>query len=311
MVGESAVGIGRGLGQYGARHPGGETVINATASASSESSESSSAAASASASASASLSHSGEALPRAGRVGQIGPVGAVFQFVVGWGFTFVFAIVATTASVVTLRRFSVHLTPWLLNFWARVMLRIQRVELIVEGAEFVDPRTMKVALFTHSSLLDAMIVTAVKPVGGVSVIKREALYIPFVGVALWALGFLLIDRGRTHRAKRMLERAAARMERERLTVFIAPEGTRSLDGSLQPFKKGAFHLALVSGAPVVPMLIDGAAALHPKGVWITRPGRIRVRFLPPIAIDGVTVETLGPFCDRVWQVMADGLAEMR
>lgn len=251
------------------------------------------------------------ALPRAGRVGEIGPLGAGFQLVVGWGFTFAFAVVASTAALVTFGRFSVWLTPWLLNFWARVMLRIQRVELLVEGAEHVRPRAMKVVVFTHSSLLDAMIVTAVKPVGGVSVIKREALYIPFVGVALWALGFLLIDRGQTAKAKALLSRAAARMVRERLTVFIAPEGTRSRDGALQPFKKGAFHLARVSGAPVVPMLIDGAAALHPKGAWFTRPGRVRVRFLPPISTAGLSVEGLGAFTETVHGAVVEGLAEMR
>lgn len=251
------------------------------------------------------------ALPPAGRVGEIGPLGAGFQLVVGWGFTFAFAIFAFSVSLLTLGRFSIHLTPWLLNFWARVMLRIQRVELLVEGAEHVRPRAMKVVLFTHSSLLDAMIVTAVKPVGGVSVIKREALYIPFVGVALWALGFLLIDRGQTAKAKGVLARAAARMARERLTVFISPEGTRSRDGSLQPFKKGAFHLARVSGAPVVPMLIDGAAALHPKGAWFTRPGRVRVRFLPPIATAGLSVEGLGAFTESVHGTVAAGLGALR
>lgn len=233
------------------------------------------------------------------------------QFVVGWGFTFVFALSAAIISIVTLGRFSARLTPFLLRFWARVMLVIERVDLYVEGTAHVRPRAMKVSLFNHTSLLDAMIVTACMPPGSVAAIKREALYIPFVGLALWALGFLLIDRGRTDRAKRVLARAAERMQAERLTVFIAPEGTRSRDGALLPFKKGPFHIARVSGAPLVPMIIDGGQHVHPLGKAITQPGVVRVRFLPPIATDGLTAEELGPFVEQVHATMRAGLEALR
>ena len=101
------------------------------------------------------------------------------------------------------------------------------------------------------------------------------------------------------------------MEREQLTVIIAPEGTRSPDGSLQSFKKGAFHIARVSGAPVVPMLIDGAHEIHPLGSPVSNPGLARVRFLPPISTEGLTVETLGEFADHVREVIRVGLEEMR
>lgn len=218
---------------------------------------------------------------------------------------------AIPLALITLGRLSNHLTPRILHIWSRVMLRIQRVDLIVENHHLISPRSMKVVLFTHASLLDSMIVTAVKPIGGVSAIKREVLYLPFVGVALWALGFLLIDRGRTDRAKRVLARAAARMADERLTVFIAPEGTRSKDGELQPFKKGAFHLARASHAPIVPMVIDGNYTLRPPGRAITRPGRVRVRFLPPIPTDDLTLDNLDAFRDRVRATMVEGLEALR
>ncbi len=230
------------------------------------------------------------------------------QFVFGWGFTFAWAVLAITVSLLTLGRFSAWLTPAFLRIWARVMLFIQRVELRVEGWQHASSREMRVMVFNHSSLLDAMLVTAVQPSGGVPCIKREVLRIPLVGVALWALGFLLIDRGHTDKAKRVLDRATARMARERLTVIIAPEGTRGRGGELLPFKKGAFHIAKASGAPVVVMLIDGAHELHPLGSAVTHPGLARVRFLPPIASDGLEVEALR---DRVREAMQVGLQEMR
>ncbi len=249
--------------------------------------------------------------PLAGTTGRLGPLGSVAQFVVGWGFTFAFALSAALIAIATLGRFSTWLTPLLLRFWARTMFRIERIDLYVEGTAHVQPRAMKVSLFNHTSLLDAMIVTACMPTGSVAAIKREALFIPFVGLALWALGFLLIDRGRTDRAKQVLARAAERMQTEQLTVFIAPEGTRGADGELQPFKKGPFHIARVSGAPLVPMLIDGGHLVHPLGRALTQPGVVRVRFLPPIATDGLTTENMGPFVERVHGIMRVGLDDLR
>lgn len=231
--------------------------------------------------------------------------------VFGWGFTFVYATFALTASLLTLGRFSAWLTPTLLRVWARVMLFIQRVDLYVEGTEHIRERVPRVMVFNHASLLDAMVVTAVQPIGGVPVIKREVLRIPLVGIALWALGFLLVDRGQTDKAKRMLLDAAERMKRERLTVIIAPEGTRSADGQLKPFKKGAFHIARVSEAPVVPMLIDGAHDIHPLGSPVSHPGLCRVRFMPPISTEGLTTENIGAFSERVRGVILEGLEDMR
>ena len=84
------------------------------------------------------------------------------------------------------------------------------------------------------------------------------------------------------------------MAQSRLTVFIAPEGTRTTDGSLLPFKKGALHLAQASGAPIVPVVIEGAFALHPPGRLTSRPGRVRVRVLPPWATAPLTEAAFGP-----------------
>jgi 1-acyl-sn-glycerol-3-phosphate acyltransferase len=108
-----------------------------------------------------------------------------------------------------------------------------------------------------------------------------------------------------------LTAAAQRMAREKLTVFIAPEGTRSKDGSLQPFKKGGFHLALESQAPVVPVVIDGGHALHPRSQFWSRAGRIRVRVLPPISTVGLTREDLPAFAESLHARYAAELAVMR
>ena len=119
------------------------------------------------------------------------------------------------------------------------------------------------------------------PAGGTAAIKNEVMLYGPVGITVKLLGFLMIDRGNSPKARRTMERAAERMRRERLTVFISPEGTRSPVGEVLPFKKGAFHLALDSGAPIVPVLFDGAFDLHPPGRFTTTPGLVRIRILPP------------------------------
>jgi len=250
-------------------------------------------------------------LPPAGIRSRLGPIGVAVQMLFGWSFTFAYAILTMALSMLTLGRLYVWLTPAMLRLWSRVMLFIQRVDVIVEGEQHVAGRAMRVVVFNHASLLDAMLVTAVYPTGGVPVIKREVLRIPLVGWALWAMRFLLIDRGRTAKAKQRLVRLTDRMARDRLTVVIAPEGTRGASGELLPFKKGAFHIAQASGAPIVPMLIDGAHTVHPLGSPISHPGLARIRFLPPVPTAGLRPEDIDALAERIRKIMLDGLAEMR
>jgi len=236
---------------------------------------------------------------------------ALWHVPVGLVFTVAFTLVASAVSIATLGLCAPWLSPLLLRFWGRNILIIQGVSLDIEGAEHLAGRAMRVATFNHTSTLDAMIVPVLSPPGGISALKREALYLPFVNLAVWSMGFLLIDRGRSARSQRLLQKAAARMARQRLTVFIAPEGTRSPDGALQPFKLGAFHVALASGAPIVPIVIDGAFDLMPRHRHWTRPGRVRVRILPPISTTGLTREGLVDFAAELNALYARTLAEMR
>lgn len=243
-------------------------------------------------------------------IAKLNPVRAVLQLIAGWTFTLLFTLSVLLVSIVTLGRFAYKLTPIMLRFWGKGILWIQGVKLDVQGFENYSTPTARVALFNHTSSLDAMIIPAIIPPGSTVAIKREVLFVPFVGMACYLLGFLFVNRGKSEKARRMLAKATARMQSEKLTVFIAPEGTRSRDGHLQPFKRGAFHLAQASGAVVSPVVISGAYALHPKDRIAARQGTIHIRILPGIPTTDLAPEDVGAFADRVHDIYAKELATM-
>lgn len=239
----------------------------------------------------------------------------VWSIVAGWSLTVVFCVAVILSALLTLGRCWRWLTPPQARWWGRTMLRLQGVKVEYEGLEHLEGEAMRVVTFNHSSGLDPMLVTSLYPRSATSAIKREILYVPIVGLAIKLMGFLLIERGKSgrgnsSRGKDTLQQAALRMKRDSMTVFIAPEGTRSRDGALQPFKRGALHLAMVSGAPLVPVVMQGAFDLWPRHRWGARPGVVRVRVLPPIDTSGLTPETLDAFCEDLRGRYVETLAEM-
>ena len=123
----------------------------------------------------------------------------------------------------------------------------------------------------HASLLDPPLIISTLPDRPVFIAKRELGRVPVLGWAIRLADFILIDRGHRRRAYESLQDAAGRI-RAGQSVAIFPEGTRSPDGSLQPFKRGSFHLAMEAGVPLVPLAIRGGREILPKGAWRTRGG---------------------------------------
>lgn len=234
----------------------------------------------------------------------------LWQIPVGWTFTVLFTLSVALVFALTLGQSARRILPAMLRFWGRNALAIQGVELTIEGVEHLQGTSARIATFNHTSSIDAMIIPVITPTGGVSAVKRELLFIPFVGFAVWMMGFLFIDRAHSDRGRKTLERAAQRVRDERLTVFIAPEGTRSKDGELQRFKQGPFRLAIGSGAQVVPVVIAGAWEVQPPHRWACRPGPVRVRILPPVSTIGLTLDDLAALSAEIHAQYTRALAEM-
>lgn len=224
---------------------------------------------------------------------------AARQHLLGWSFTAVMGALLMATALLSLGTLSHPVGRPLLRVWGRGMLAIMGVRLVVRGREHVRGRASRIVAFNHASTLDMFIVQATLPDGGVPVAKREFIYVPIVGWVVYLLDFVLLDRTDRTRAAASLARAARRIARERLSVIIAPEGTRSRTGELGPFKLGPMHLAVASHAPLVPMVISGSARCMPHGQLWSRPGAVIVEFLPPIPTDHFTLENLRAEADHL------------
>jgi 1-acyl-sn-glycerol-3-phosphate acyltransferase len=123
----------------------------------------------------------------------------------------------------------------------------------------------------HASLLDPPLIVSTLPSRPVFVAKQELRWVPVLGWAIWLAGFVLIDRRNQKRAYASLADAAVQI-RSGQSLAIFPEGTRSKDGEVLPFKRGSFSLAMDAGVPLVPLAIRGGGAILPKGAWRTRGG---------------------------------------
>jgi 1-acyl-sn-glycerol-3-phosphate acyltransferase len=122
------------------------------------------------------------------------------------------------------------------------------------------------------------------------VFKKELTWVPIWG---WALRYghsIMIDRSNPRDAMASIERAVKTI-REGQSVILFPEGTRTSDGKLQPFKRGAFTLAAKSGVPVVPMTINNTYGIMPKGSFIVKRADISVVLERPILTDGLDSKT--------------------
>lgn len=140
-----------------------------------------------------------------------------------------------------------------------------------------------VVMTNHQSLLDVPSVIATFP-GRIRMVgKYELGELPIWGQAMKAAGIVFVDRGNRAQSVAALDGAKAQL-RAGTSIWIAPEGTRSRDGTLLPLKKGGFHLALQLGVPIVPAWITGTREIiHPSGFGVVTGGHVVVRYGPPIS----------------------------
>jgi putative phosphoserine phosphatase/1-acylglycerol-3-phosphate O-acyltransferase len=164
---------------------------------------------------------------------------------------------------------------------------------ILSGQEYLWSARPAVFVFNHQSNIDPIIIMKLLRGGFTGVAKAEAKKIPGFGQFFQLAGVAFVERGNHKQAIDALEPAIAKVRDEGLSLVIAPEGTRSMTPRMNRFKKGAFHIAMQAGVPMVPIAIRHAGTVLPRGWQTIRGGRIEVVVLPPVATDDWTKANLG------------------
>ncbi len=167
------------------------------------------------------------------------------------------------------------------SFWADFALALAGVQIEIEGEEHLWSQRPAVFLFNHQSALDMplMIKLVRRDMTGVG--KAELRWNPIFGPLLWLAGAAFVERGDT---KKSIEALAPAVEalKNGTSLLIAPEGTRTPTPRLARFKKGAFHIAMQAGVPIVPVVLRNTSDALPKNGIVVRPATIEVVVLPPI-----------------------------
>jgi 1-acyl-sn-glycerol-3-phosphate acyltransferase len=177
----------------------------------------------------------------------------------------------------------------------------------VRGLDVIDRTKSYVFMSNHLSFIDGPLLVLVIPQLVRVIMKKGVFRIPIVGLGMRYLGFIPVDRKGVNSGRVSVEDAAQLMKKRRYSFLIFPEGTRSLDGNLQRFRRGGFFLALAAGVPIVPIAIRGTRELMPKGSPFAKPGRIRVAFCRPLAVEGNGPEDLSALMERTREAIRDAV----
>ena len=179
------------------------------------------------------------------------------------------------------------------RWFGRRVIELLDVDLHTEGAERVPPGRAYVYMSNHQSHLDIPMLYATLPSPTIRMLgKKELFRIPLWGQGLRAAEFIEVDRSNHARAVQSIEHAA-RLIRDGVSIYLAPEGTRSRDGSIGKLKKGGFHLAHATGVPIVPVAIRGTIDILPRGARAMKTGqRVDVTIGAPVPVEGRELSTL-------------------
>jgi 1-acyl-sn-glycerol-3-phosphate acyltransferase len=192
--------------------------------------------------------------------------------------------------------------------WAiRVSGAVLGVKVEVSGIEHVDQKTACIFMPNHLSFLDGPMMVMLIPQNVRVIIKKSVFGTPVLGWAMLHVGCVPVDRRAGGGGIKSIEKAARSIREKGYSFLIFPEGTRSVDGRLQRFRRGGFFLAIAGGAPIVPVTIGGTFELMPKGRFGAKRGTVSVVFHPPVPVDGYSVGNMEGLIEKVREAIRSGL----
>lgn len=197
--------------------------------------------------------------------------------------------------------------------WINSNMRLAGVKMKVSGRQHLWSRRPAVFVFNHRNYYDGMIAAALVKTDYAAIARKEMGENAIGKLIQKIMPTILIDRGSgsARRAAQSLQPVVDAMQNDGYSVMLSPEGTRTKGrlNSVGPFKKGAFHMAMAAGVPVVPIVIRNALDIAAHGQGAMRPGTIDVRVLPPISMDDWTRQNMEEKIEQVRQMYIDTLSD--
>jgi 1-acyl-sn-glycerol-3-phosphate acyltransferase len=192
--------------------------------------------------------------------------------------------------------------------WARILASMTPMKVVVEGRENIDPQQSYVLVSNHQSQYDIFVLYGWLGIDFKWVMKQELRSVLGIGVACDRLGHIFIDRSDHESAMAALEAAKKKIVGGTSVMFF-PEGTRSRNGKLMRFKKGAFRMAVDLGLPILPLTVTGTRDVLPAGTSDLMPGSARLIIHEPVSVEGLTVADCPHLSNRVREVIASELPQ--
>jgi len=195
---------------------------------------------------------------------------------------------------------------------ARTIARVGRLllgmERPLEGAHNMPQDRPTVVIANHQHNDDLFVMGDLLPPRTVTVGKSSLIWVPFFGQVFWLGGNVILNRGRSHKAIAVMQATSEAISRDRKSLWVFPEGTRSRGRGLQSFKKGAFHAAIASGAPITMVC---ASQYYDRTLgWSGRREPVAIRILPPVETAGLKAEDIPQLMARCREQMEAAITSL-
>jgi len=190
--------------------------------------------------------------------------------------------------------------------WARFNSFFTPMFVKVKGTENIDKKQSYVIVANHQSQYDIFVLYGWLPVDFKWVMKMELRGVPVLGYSCYRIGHVFIDRSNSEAAIQQIKDARDRIKEGTSIVFF-PEGHRSSDGRLLPFKKGAFNFALESGFPILPVTIKGTGKILPSNSTALFPGKAELIIHKPLPVNGYSRDNIHLLMEESRRLIESGM----
>jgi 1-acyl-sn-glycerol-3-phosphate acyltransferase len=233
----------------------------------------------------------------------------VYAWLVLFPLAALISLVCSTGAIVSAYLVNPHFASRVFGTtWARLIAWVTPVKVEVEGREHAQADRSYVVISNHQSMYDIFVIYGWLTLDLKWVMKKELRKVPGIGMGCEKVGHIFIDRRNHAQASKAINDALERLG-DGIGILFFPEGTRSRDGRLLPFKKGAFHVAIEQQIPLLPVTVSGTREIMPpKSMWLF-PGQAKLVVHPAIETTGLSHDDLPVLLKQARATIASGLPD--